>query len=274
MVVVPEVPAGRTALITGASRGIGRALALGLADRGVAVGLLARDRERLDEVVAECRHRRVAAVGVTADVTSREEVAAAVEAVAGHLDRIDLLVNNAGIIERVERPFLDTDVEDSWRVIEVDVRGPLLVTHAVMPVMLAGGGGRVVNLNSGLGYRPAPYYTGYAMAKGALARFTSMLDVQYRGQGIATFDLSPGHVETGMTTAMPMHVGRTTWTAATDVVDLVGAISDGRLDELSGRFFRAGTDTAESLLALREEILARDARALRLSTAGPDDPLG
>ncbi|WP_026876993.1 SDR family NAD(P)-dependent oxidoreductase [Jiangella gansuensis] len=267
------LPAGRTALVTGASRGIGRALALGLADRGVAVGLIARHRESLDAVVAECRHRGVAAAGVTADVTDHEEVAAAVEAIAGHLDRIDLLVNNAGVIEQVELPFLDTAVEESWRVVEVNVRGPLLVTHAVLPLMLAGGGGRIVNMNSGLGYRSAGHYTGYAMAKGALARFTSMLDVQYRERGIAAFDVSPGHVETDMTTAMPMHAGRTSWTAADDVVGLVAAIGDGRLDELSGRFFRAGTDTPESLLALREEILARDARALRLSLAGPDDPL-
>ena len=267
------VPAARTALVTGASRGIGRALAVGLAARGVSVGLVARDRARLDEVVAQCRSHGVAAVGVTADVTDHDDVAAAVTAVAGSLDRIDLLVNNAGVIETVERPFLDTDVEDSWRVVEVNVRGPLLVTHAVLPVMLAGGGGRIVNLNSGLGYRPAEIYTGYAVSKGALARFTGLLDLQYRAQGVRAFDLAPGHVETEMTTAMPMHEGRTEWTAPEDVIDLVAAIGDGILDDLGGRFFRAGTDTPDSLLALRDEILAHDARTLRLPTAGPDDPL-
>ncbi|RIQ12948.1 SDR family NAD(P)-dependent oxidoreductase, partial [Jiangella rhizosphaerae] len=266
-------PAGRTALVTGASRGIGRALAVGLAARGVSVGLIARDRLRLDEVVAECRAHGVAAVGVTADVVDRDDVAEAVRAVAGHLDRIDLLVNNAGVIEPVEAAFLDTDVEDSWHVVEVNVRGPLLVTHAVLPVMLAGGGGRIVNMNSGLGYRAAEIYTGYAVSKGALARFTGLLDLQYRSQGVRAFDLAPGHVETEMTTAMPMHAARTEWTPPDQVVELVAAIGDGRLDELGGRFFRAGTDTVESLLALRDDILAHDARTLRLPTAGPGDPL-
>ncbi|SDT27831.1 SDR family oxidoreductase [Jiangella sp. DSM 45060] len=270
---VAGVPAARTALITGASRGIGRAIAVGLAARGVSVGVVARDRNRLDDVVAECRAQGATAVGVTADVTDHDDVAAAVSALAGGLDRIDLLVNNAGVIEGVEQPFLDTEVEETWRVVEVNVRGPLLVTHAVLPVMLAGGGGRVVNLNSGLGYRSAEIYTGYAVSKGALARFTGLLDLQYRSRGVRAFDLAPGHVETEMTTAMPMHAGRTSWTAPSDVVDLVAAIGDGVLDDLGGRFFRAGTDTPESLLALRDEILAHDARALRLPTAGPNDPL-
>ncbi|PZF82226.1 SDR family NAD(P)-dependent oxidoreductase [Jiangella anatolica] len=263
-----------TALVTGASRGIGRALAAGLAARGIAVGLLARDRALLDEAVEECRSHGVTAVGVTADVTDHAAVAAAVSAVAEGLGGIDLLVNNAGVIESAEGPFLDTDVEESWRVVEVNVRGPLLVTHAVLAVMLAGGGGRIVNLNSGHGFKPVRTYTGYAISKGALARFTGLLDLQYRDQGVRAFDLAPGHVETEMTTAMPMHAGRTEWTAPEDVVDLVAAIAEGRLDDLGGRFFRAGTDTPESLLALRDDILAHDARTLRLPTAGPDDPLG
>ncbi|WP_116950562.1 SDR family NAD(P)-dependent oxidoreductase [Jiangella endophytica] len=266
-------PAARTALITGASRGIGRAIAVGLAERGVSVGLVARHRDRLDEVVAQCRSHGVAAVGVTADVTDHADVVEMVKAVAGSLDRIDLLVNNAGVIETVERSFLDTDVEDSWRVVEVNVRGPLLVTHAALPVMLAGGGGRIVNMNSGLGYRAAEIYTGYAVSKGALARFTGLLDLQYRSRGVRAFDLAPGHVETEMTTAMPMHEGRTEWTAPEAVVDLVAAIGDGVLDDLGGRFFRAGSDTPGSLLTLRDDILAHDARTLRLPTAGPDDPL-
>ncbi|PSK95532.1 short-subunit dehydrogenase, partial [Haloactinopolyspora alba] len=220
MTLPPGRP-GHTALITGASRGIGRALALGLADRGINVGLLARDGDRLAAVADECRRRDVVAVAATADVTDGAEVAEAVAAVAGGLDRIDLLVNNAGAIEPVERPFLDTDVEDSWRVVEVNVRGPMLVTHAVLPVMLDGGGGRVVNLNSGSGYKAMDTYTAYAVSKGALARLTTQLDAQYRDQGVAAFDVAPGHVRTDMTTAMPMHDGRTSWTPPEAMVELV-----------------------------------------------------
>ena len=125
------------------------------------------------------------------------------------LGGIGLLVNNAGVIERAEVPFVDDDVEDSWRVIEANVRGPLLVTHAVLPGMLARGDGRVLNLNSGAGHRAMTSYTGYAISKGALARFTTQLDAQYRDRGIRVLDLAPGHVETAMTTSMPLHEGRT-----------------------------------------------------------------
>ncbi len=266
-------PPGHTALITGASRGIGRELALGLADRGVALGLVARDATRLDAVVQECRSRGAVTVGVGADVTDGDDVQEAVEAVAASLDRIDLLVNNAGAIEPVEQAFLDTDVEDSWRVVEVNVLGPMLVTHAALPTMLAGGGGRIVNLNSGSGHKAQGVYTGYAISKGALARLTTMLDAQYRDQGLYAFDVAPGHVRTDMTQAMPMHAGRTDWTSPDTVVDLIAAIASGRLDALSGRFFRAGADTAESLLARKDTILERDARTLRLVSHGDDDPV-
>ncbi len=269
-----SVPAGRTALITGASRGIGRSLALGLAERGVAVGLVARHRDALDQVVEECRARGVAAVGVTADVTDRHDVAEAVTAVAGSLDRIDLLVNNAGAIEPVERPFLDTDVDDAWRVIEVNLRGPMLITHAVLPIMLTGGGGRIVGINSGMAYRAVQVYTGYAVSKAALARFTANLAAQYGERGVRAFEVAPGNVRTEMSTSMPMFEGQMEWTPPDAVVELVSAINDGVLDELSGRFVRAGTDTAESLLAARDQILEGDARVVRLATYGPDDPLG
>lgn len=271
---VAGVPAARTALVTGAGRGIGRAIAVGLAERGVSVGLLARDAAALDEVAAECRATGAGAVTFPADVTDADAVTAAVGAVAAELGTVDLLVNNAGAIEPVEEPFLGTDVDDTWRVVEVNLRGPLLVTHAVLPRMLAAGGGRVVNISSGMAFRATTAYTGYAISKGALARFTAQLAAQYGDAGVRAFDLAPGTVRTVMSTSMPVHAGYTGWTPPERAVELVAAIGAGTLDDLTGRFFRAGTDTPESLLALRDQILAHDARVLRLPVAGPDDPLG
>jgi short-subunit dehydrogenase len=265
--------ANRVALVTGASRGIGREVALGLADAGFALGLLARNKTALDSIAADVRDCGARAVAVTADVVDGQAVAAAVASVAGALGGIDLLVNNAGAIEAAEKRFVETDVEETWRVVEVNVRGPILVTHAVLPGMLARGGGRIVNVNSGAAYRAMTNYTGYAVSKGALARFTMQLDAQYRDRGVFTFDVAPGVVATEMTAGMPVHDGRTEWTPAGAIADLVIAIGDGRLDELSGRFFRAGTDTVESLLLRRDEIVQRDARVLRLALIDPDDPL-
>jgi len=261
----------RVALVTGAGRGIGRGLALGLAEAGYAVGLVGRTRDALDEAARECAARGGATSVVTADLTVPDDARGAVAEVTAALGAPGLLVNNAGIIESREVPFGDDDPDDVWRVIETNVRGPLLVTHAVLPAMLARGGGRVVNINSGSAHRVAGSYTGYGLSKGALARFTAMLDHQYRARGLRVLDLAPGVVVTDMTRGMPVHDDRSEWTELADVVALLLAFAEGRLDALSGRFVRAGTDTEASLLADADAIVAADARVLRLAPNGASD---
>ncbi len=130
-----------------------------------------------------------------------------------------------------------------------------------------------MNINSGAAHGVRPVYTGYTVGKGALARFTSQIDAQFRDRGVRAFDVSPGVVQTDMTAGMPMHTGRTEWTPPEKVVELVAAIGDGRLDDLGGRFFRAGVDTVESLLDNRAAIIDADARVLRLAPVGADDPV-
>src|SRR5690606_31109078 len=150
------VAPARTALVTGASRGIGRAIAVGLAAAGLDVALLARDADRLAGVAAE-----IAALGerddaagraavVTADVTDAGAVAAAVRAAEDALGGVDLLVNNAGRVD-AEVPLWEADPDEWWAIVETNVRGPFLLARAVVPGMLARGGGRVVDLNSGAG---------------------------------------------------------------------------------------------------------------------------
>lgn len=263
----------RVALVTGAGRGIGRGLALGLADAGYDVGLVGRRRAALDDVAAQCAERGVRTAVATADLTVPDEARRSVAEVERALGAPGLLVNNAGVIEAAELPFGDDDVDDVWRVIETNVRGPLLVTHAALPGMLARGGGWVVNLNSGSGHRMSPTYTGYGISKGALGRFTALLHHQYAGRGLRVLDLAPGVVVTDMTSSMPVHDTRTQWTAIEDVVELLLAFAEGHLDELSGRFVRAGSDTPASLLADAAAIVASDARVLRLVPLRPDDPV-
>ncbi|MGN8245714.1 SDR family NAD(P)-dependent oxidoreductase [Cellulomonas soli] len=272
---LPPVPAPRTALITGAGRGIGRGIALGLARAGYAVALVGRTQAHLDEVAAQAAALGAMTVTATADVVDVAAVARAVSLVEdafADLGGIGLLVNNAGVIERAETHLVDDDVEDVWRVVETNVRGPLLVTHAVLPGMLARGGGRVLDINSGAGHRATDTYTGYGISKGALARLTTAIDAQYRDRGIRSLDLAPGVVATDMTAGMPMHDERAQWTPVEDVAELVLAFGDGELDAWSGRFVRAGADTVDSLRAVTGQVLATDARRLRLSAYGPDDP--
>lgn len=275
----PEVP--RTAVVTGAGRGIGRALALGLADAGYAVALVGRTAEHLEAVAQEIAHSvRGSAVATTlvvpVDLTDGPAVRAAaqrIEAELTELGGVGLLVNNAGVVENAELPFAQDDVEDAWRVIETNVRGPLLLTHALLHGMLSRGGGRVVNINSGAGHRGTQRYTGYGISKGALARFTTQLDTQYREEGLRVFDLAPGVVATDMTASMPTHDDRSEWTPVEASVELLLAVADGRLDALSGRFLRAGDDTVEELEARTYDIVIADARRLRLVPYGPTDPL-
>lgn len=268
----------RTAIVTGAGRGIGRGIALGLVRAGWDVALVGRSAEPLEAVAAEARAARDGALVVTevADVVDRAAVSAAVARIADAFAArggVGLLVNNAGVIERQEVDLVRDDPDDVWRVIETNVRGPLLLSHAVLPAMLERGGGYVVNINSGSGHRPSPVYTGYGISKGALARLTTMLDRQYADRGVLVLDVAPGVVVTDMTRSMPVHDDRSEWTPVEATVELVDAFGSGRLDALHGRFVRAGTDTAESLAGLAERIVAADARTLRLAPYGEDDPV-
>ena len=268
----------RTALVTGAGRGIGRGIALGLARAGWAVVLAGRTRAHLDVVAAECRAAGADpenVVVVAGDLVAPGTAALVVETAeraCARLGGIGLLVNNAGVVERSELPFGDDDPDDMWRVIETNVRGPLLMTHAVLPGMLARGGGRVVTISSGAAHRATDDYTGYAISKGAVSRLTRLLDHQYRASGLRAFDLAPGVVATDMTAGMPVHGERVAWTPVEKVAAMVLAIGAGELDVLSGRFVHAGFDTAAELALHADRIIADDARVLRLVTYGPDDP--
>jgi NAD(P)-dependent dehydrogenase (short-subunit alcohol dehydrogenase family) len=265
-------PPARVALVTGASGGIGRELAVGLARAGIAVGVHGRDAERLaatERAVADTGGR---ACAVTADVTRFDEVTDAVTAVEQALGPIDLLVNNAGLIEAGELPVWEADVAEWARVLEADLLGPFHCVRAVVPGMVSRGGGRVVNLNSGIGTRDSGVYSAYAAAKTGLFRISGALHEAGHDRGVRAFEVAPGVVETDMTRGMAMHEGRTEWTDPQDLVALVLAIAGGDLDAWSGRFVRAGADDPARLAQRAEQGLHDDARRLRLRPWGPDDP--
>jgi NAD(P)-dependent dehydrogenase (short-subunit alcohol dehydrogenase family) len=239
------------AVVTGASRGIGLHIAEGLERAGYAV-------ERGSRAVAEVTDR-VAVERWVADVLERH-------------GRIDLLVNNAGVID-TEVPIEESDPEQWWHTVEVNVLGPYLVTRFVMPHMVRAGGGRVVNLNSGAGTRAGDVASAYNVSKTALARITGSTHLSGATHGIRAFDLAPGVVRTDMTLSMPSHEGRTEWTTPQEVVDLVLALASGDLDAWSGRMVRAGADTPASLRERAAAGLDPDDRTITLVPWGGDDPL-
>ena len=274
---MPEVPEvrwpDRVAMVTGASRGIGAMIASALADDGYAVCLLARDGSAIARVGAEIGSLGGLSMARSLDVTDEVAVVTAVDAVLSAWGRIDLLVNNAGSIER-EVPLWEADADQWWSVITTNVRGPFLMTRAVVPHMIAAGGGRVININSGAGMAERAELSAYCASKSALARITGGTHRAGWAQGIRAFDLAPGVVRTEMTLAMDLHRGRTTWTKPTDVTDLALALAGGELDAWSGRFVRAGVDTPETLRERAALGMDEDARTLRLRPWGLDDPLG
>lgn len=240
----------RVAVVTGASRGIGQHIAQALEQAGYAV-------ERGSRAVAE--------------VTDRASVERWVEEIAARRGHIDLLVNNAGVID-AEVPLEESD-PDEWRqTMEVNVLGPYLMTRYVVPHMAAAGG-RIINLNSGAGVRPGALASAYNASKTALARVTGSTHLSGRAHGIRAFDLAPGVVHTDMTASMRAHDGRTEWTSPEEVTDLVLALASGELDAWSGRMVRAGLDTAESLRARSAAGLREIDRTITLVPWGAGDPL-
>lgn len=261
----------RSALVTGASRGIGRAIALGLAEAGIDVALVARDEARLAEVATSIEELGRRAIVLPLEVTDPAAVDAAVARADDELDGIDLLVNAAGVID-AEVPAWEADPDEWWRTIEINVRGPFLLARALVPRMLARGGGRIVDLNSGAGSHDYDTASAYNVSKTALLRLGAGLHAAGADRGLRVFEVAPGVVATDMTASMEMHVGRTEWTPVERTVDLVAAVARGELDQCSGWFVRVTHDTAGSLRALAADA-PPTARRLRPLPAGPADPL-
>ena len=262
------------ALVTGGGRGIGREIALGLAEHGLSVAVLGRDADLLAQTADACRLAGVEAIGVAADVRDSASVARAVDQVSEQLGVVDLLVNNAGLSDSDAAGFADADLDDMLSVVDVNLLGPMRVSHAVLPGMRAAGRGRILNVNSGMAYRRAKAYTAYGVSKAGLARFSDLLAHQMADEGIVVLDVSPGLVRTDMTQSMSMwaEMDDPPWGDPADIVAVATGLADGRLDPLSGRFVHAPIDDVDTLLG----VLPRDreARTFGLHTYGPHDPLG
>ncbi len=266
---MPEL--GGVALVTGASSGIGRHLAEGLAARGMAVAGLARSEDKLraamDEIADDTGARTLA---VAADVTDRAAVDAAVAEVVERLGNVDLLVNNAGLVDAAEVPLWEADPDQWWDVVSSHVRGAFLRQPGGRPVDAAAQPGPGVNIGSGNSTRARPAYSAYSVAKTGLMRMTEALAGALEGSDVRVFDLAPGVFDTPMTRSMPIWEGRTDWTSPEQLVEYVAAIAAGELDAWSGRFLRVDTDVLDVVRRITPDDAARQ---LRLQPYGPTDPL-
>ena len=188
---------GRVALVTGASQGIGEAIARALHREGAEVALVARTRSRLDQLVRELGDR---AFAVAADVLDAAGLTAAIEAAERRLGPVDIAVNNAGGIVTSDgelfRRFETVSDADWLGTFELNVMSAVRVSRALAPGMAERGWGRIINISSESGVQPDPVAVEYAAAKGALNAMTKALSKAYGGRGVLVNVVSPAYVDT------------------------------------------------------------------------------
>ena len=254
---MPSELDGRVALVTGGGRGIGRRIALELADAGARVAVSARTREQVDATA-----REAGGLAIEADVSYREAVETMVDQVERELGPVDLLVANAGVMLS-EQAAWEVDSSEWWRVFEVNVLGVYLCCRAVIPGMVGRGHGRIVNVASGAAYLPGSRTTAYSASKAAVHRFSEVLAGQLAPYGIPVFSISPGLVRTEMTDGR--FPDDAPWTPPELAPRLVRVLASGRLDALSGRYLHAEHDADfDDLVRRADEIVANDLNAIRL----------
>ncbi len=197
--------AGKVAIVTGASRGIGAATARELARQGAAVVLTARSADEIGEVADEITAGGGQALAVTGDITRYDDVAAVVARALDGFGGLDILVNNAGAIEPIAH-LADTDPGAWSQVVDINLKGVYHGLRAAIPVMLGndgdGSGGVVVNISSGAAVSPLEGWSHYCASKAAVLMLTRCAHVEYASQGIRVVGLSPGTVATEMQVAI------------------------------------------------------------------------
>ena len=188
---------GKVALVTGASRGLGRAMAEALAGAGCDVALNARTADALQEVSGAVKKRGRKTLTIPGDVSDEPKVKAMVDSVLKTFGRIDILVNNAGIWEG---SYLVRLTKENWdRVLQVNLTGVFLFSRAVGKVMLKQRSGKIINVASILGFKPNPQSLVYAATKAALIQMTRVIAVELGPAGIHVNAIAPGFFHTDMT---------------------------------------------------------------------------
>ena len=186
---------GKVAMVTGASQGLGRALALAYAREGAMLVINSRNYESIRDVVEEIHGLGVEVLGIGADVTSSSDVEDVVDVAGVHHNRIDVLVNNAGRLG--PRVAIEEYPEDEWRgVLDANLTGPFLVSKATIPYMREGAS--IVNVTSGVSIEGRAEWGAYSVSKFGMEGLTQILAAELKDRGIRVNSVDPGGMRTGM----------------------------------------------------------------------------
>lgn len=191
---------GKVAVITGGSRGIGRAIALRLSAEGAKVAICGRNLEKAEEVVAEIEAAGAAGTAIAADISRESEAEGLIQASIKRFGRLDILVNNAGV---TRDGLLIRMKEEDWdTVLDVNLKGAFFTTRAALRPMLRAQGGRIVNISSVAGTMGIPGQANYSAAKAGLIGFTKAVAREVASRSITVNAVAPGFIETEMTAVL------------------------------------------------------------------------
>ena len=271
---------GQVAVVTGASSGLGREIAIALAAAGASVGVVARSEALLKETVVLIEEAGGCAVAEVIDVTDRCAVEHGLARIQAELGPVDVLVNNAGVAGPLG-PFWELDPDEWWAALEVNLRGAVHCLAHLLPDMVARRSGRVVNVSSNAGIHRWPNLSAYSVSKSALIKLTENLAIESKKHRVRLFAIDPGMLRVGMTAALldadipaghPAAVTaewfRQQLEAGKEVplargADLVVELAAGRADALSGCYLTV-YDDLEELVPQAATIRRRNLRTLRL----------
>jgi NAD(P)-dependent dehydrogenase (short-subunit alcohol dehydrogenase family) len=187
---------GKNAVITGASKGLGKAIALALAENGANLALISRNIEKLNQVAEEAKKLGVEAYAFKADITDEMQVDVVCKKITEHFNRVHILINNAGI--NIRKPITDFTMAE-WRIVmDTNVTGAFLMCRAFVPYMKGNGYGRIINLTSIMSHVGLPGRSVYAASKSALIGFTKALALELAPEKITVNGISPGPFLTEM----------------------------------------------------------------------------
>lgn len=267
---------GKIVVVTGAGRGIGRAVALGLAGEGADLALASRTRDEVEETARMAAITGHRALALRADVSCREDVEAMVAAALERYGRIDILVNNAGVQGPIGR-LADNDIDRWIGTVQTNLVGTFLCCRAVLPSMLKRRQGKIINLSGGGAVSPRPFFSAYGASKAAVVRLTETLAEEVREANIQVNAVAPGAVNTGMldevlaagatvdeTTRMKCLLQKEEGGVPPEkVAELVIFLASDATDGMTGRLVSLSWDNWRDLPRFMTELMASDVYTVR-----------